>query len=262
MRHKLVSARAANTEQPCGFTLIELLVVIAIIAILAALLLPALTAAKEKAKRIQCTSNLKQGGVALQMYMNDSRDVFPSAPGVSWHNALGKTGYSSAWGGGSMDQTNRLLNPYLGKNMEVAKCPSDRGEVRNDAGVEGPGSGIGADTDFNFYGSSYDYPMRTDFSQLYARDSVWCIQGHRVSEVLYVSKKVVLGDAVIWNDRLAQYPANRWHTKKDPMAVVAAFADGHAGLLTKKVPPLIAQNVFPGQMSANQFLLISQQNYY
>ncbi len=87
--------KTQNAGRRRGFTLIELLVVIAIIGILASLLLPALTAAKLRAKRMQCISNLHQWVIAFTVYSGDFNDNLPggwSTPNGMWMTAL--TNYS------------------------------------------------------------------------------------------------------------------------------------------------------------------------
>ena len=125
-----------------GFTLIELLVVIAIIAILAAILFPVFAQAREKARTISCTSNLKQLGTAVAMYVQDYDEHFPF--GRNW------TTYTNPCG-------NKFqINPYL-KNNAVWQCPSDANWVKD------PDSGTGKTLD----GKNDNWPNGNSYGTMF-----------------------------------------------------------------------------------------------
>ena len=103
-----------------GFTLIELLVVIAIIAILAAMLLPALASAKQKAKRIQCVNSLRQLYIACTIYASDNDDWYPSWGGntlnprtknvIDLSNYIRYAVFGGPVGGGHISQNEATVN--------------------------------------------------------------------------------------------------------------------------------------------------------
>jgi prepilin-type processing-associated H-X9-DG protein/prepilin-type N-terminal cleavage/methylation domain-containing protein len=210
-----------------NFSLIELLVVIAIIAILAALLLPALNEARNRAKSISCMSNMKQIANVFEFYANDNSGRLPI---FYWTNSTNTTfwyNFYSAYKANINSPINEDSVAYIDKNSPVLRCPAIR---------------VFPGTYHNVYGS-----LRTlANTAASAAPSGWC-KTNGLTYLIPASMKrpsmwLILGDSITLNSsgnyqQTASILADPTTDSHGRLYLVhnkranTLFADGHAGVM-------------------------------
>lgn len=208
-----------------GFTLIELLVVVAIVGILAALLFPAMSLAKEKSRRISCLSNLRQMGIAAQVYLIDNRNTYPTA-----YYFETKSGVDSYYAWDLTIVNGSSVVPGLlwqgQTNIKIQQCPSFRGGAN---WLNEPYTGYNYNTSYIGHGQGEDIPEPAKESAIKHTaktaifgDGQYSAGANKFMRAPFPNP----GDATFWG-RSSGTQGFR-HSRKSN----AAFCDGHAELLS------------------------------